>query len=143
MKGVGGRSALTAAHAGDKSSGDVVRHKQAVRYGRCRVGRRRNWFRYGHLGIESVPRDVTGLYSFWCRVPRKCIYVGKTRRPIRHRLREHFGGSHNKKLNRWIRCFGNDLLVCWAEVPDGRLDTLEKLFIRKWRPLTNDQMKSA
>lgn len=107
------------------------------------MGRRSNSFRFGHLGIESVPRDVVGLYSFWCLEPKKCIYVGKTRRPIRLRLQEHFGGSHNEKLNRWIRCFGRNLLVCWAEVHDHRLDTLEKLFIRKWRPLTNDRMKSG
>ena len=98
---------------------------------------RRDRFDYGYLGIETVPKNVIGVYSFWCRVPRKCIYVGQTDRPIRERLQEHFDGSHSRDLRRWIRFFGGDLVVCWVEAPLHRLDDLEKRYIRKWHPLTN------
>ena len=103
---------------------------------------RRDWFEYGYLGIESVPRDVVGLYSFWCRAPLKCVYVGLTERPIRERLQEHFAGSHSPELNRWISCFAEDLVVCWADapIPIDRLRALEHRFIRRWRPWTNRQL---
>lgn len=101
---------------------------------------RRDWFEYGYLGIESVPVDVVGLYSFWCRTPWKCVYVGQAKRPIRRRLQDHFDGSHSRELNQWIRCFGGHLVVCWLEVPTEKLDALEKRFIHRWRPLTNRQL---
>ena len=62
--------------------------------------------RLSHTGIEKMPKDISGVYAFWCRDNGKCIYVGMAKdQPIRNRLRQHWRDSHNEKLKMWIREF--------------------------------------
>ena len=94
--------------------------------------------RWSYNAISQMPKDVVGVYAFWCRDNRKCIYVGKAeRRPIRDRLRDHWNGSHNETLRLWISAFGDTLDVCFMAYNPARIDELEKRLIRLWRPEAN------
>ena len=56
--------------------------------------------RWSYNSISQMPRDMVGVYAFWCRDNKKCIYVGKAKmRPIKIRLLEHWRGSHNETRN--------------------------------------------
>lgn len=93
---------------------------------------------WSHVAISQMPKDIVGVYAFWCRSNGKCIYVGKAeRRPIRTRLFEHWRGSHNEILRLWIREFGADLDICYMSVDPRRIDKLETRLIRLWCPEAN------
>ena len=94
--------------------------------------------RWSYNAISQIPRDLVGVYAFWCRDNRKCIYVGKAeRRPIRDRLRDHWNGSHNETLRLWISEFGDTLDVCFMSYDPARIDKLERRLIRLWHPEAN------
>ena len=79
--------------------------------------------RWSHAAISQVPRDTIGVYAFWRRDNRKCIYVGQAKdRPIRDRLLDHWRGSHNEALNSWIRAFGAHLDVCYMVAQYDKID---------------------
>ena len=94
--------------------------------------------RWSHNSISQMPKDVVGVYAFWCRDNKKCIYVGKAeRRPIKERLLEHWRGSHNETLRLWIGAFSETLDVCFMSYNPDRIDELEKRLIRLWHPEAN------
>jgi len=99
---------------------------------------RRALRRWSYATLEEVPRDLTGIYTFWYRRTGRCIYVGETsRQTVQVRLRQHWLGSHNETLNLWIRAYGNDLDVCYAPFDGDRVKTLERRLIRRWKPEAN------
>jgi len=94
--------------------------------------------------IDHIPPHIKGVYAFWCRVTRKCIYVGKTKeQSIKVRLLQHWcdTGNHNRTL--WIRAFGKSLDICYLPVKYGKIDKMEKRLIHAWHPETNilDQLR--
>lgn len=94
---------------------------------------------WSHLNITQIPIDIHGVYIFWCRDNGKCIYVGQAKlRPVRKRLKEHWDGSHNETLKLWIKTFGERLDVCYARVPQDKIDRFEMKLIKRLRPETND-----
>ena len=100
--------------------------------------RRKAVLQWSYLSISQVPADLYGLYAFWCRDNRKCIYVGKAKeRPVRMRLREHWNGSHNETLRLWIKAFGDSLDICYASVGANQVDEMERRLIRRLRPEAN------
>ena len=87
-----------------------------------------------------MPRNVSGVYAFWCRDNGKCIYVGQAKdRPIKKRLTEHWRDSHNDILKLWIRVFGRNLDVCYMSAESSKIDTLERRLIKAWKPEANIQ----
>ena len=93
---------------------------------------------WSYLGIGDIPRDIYGVYAFWCRDNGKCIYVGKAEdQPVKARLRRHWNGSHNETLRLWIEAFGSKLDVCYMAADAHRIDRLEKLLIKAWKPEAN------
>ena len=98
--------------------------------------------------IERMPNEP-GIYGFWCRGTGRWIYVGMARdQTVRERVMQHWGNSSNKKLNAWIRFFGDSLEICYLKIPHDKirqlghqLDHLETRLIRMWNPETNIKKK--
>ena len=103
-------------------------------------GRRmRGISRFSYMGIAKIPKEISGVYAFWCRDNGKCIYVGKAEdQTIRERLKQHWRGSHSEKLNLWMREFGSHLDICYMYVKTNRIARMESRLIRKWNPEAND-----
>ena len=95
-------------------------------------------FKWSYLGIELIPKDIFGVYAFWCRDNGKCIYVGKAEdQPVKKRLGDHWRKSHNEILRLWIEAFGDNLDVCYMSVENHRIDSLERRLIKTWKPEAN------
>ena len=94
---------------------------------------------WSHIAISLMPREISGIYAFWCRDNGKCIYVGQAKGPIKNRLADHWRGSHNETLKLWIQVFGSTLDVCYMSAERSRIDTLERRLIKTWRPEANIQ----
>ncbi|MYB40384.1 hypothetical protein F4X86_03930 [Candidatus Saccharibacteria bacterium] len=98
-----------------------------------------NW---SYSALEAVPKDAVGLYAFWLRDKKKCVYVGQsTNQTIRQRLRQHWHHSSNEELRDWLRNFGEflDLCVYPHLGPTERIRRMERALIRKWQPHANRQ----
>lgn len=98
--------------------------------------------------IDSIPVDAIGIYGFWHprrnskgRKYRRCLYIGKAeRQSIRVRVHQEWMDSHNSGLKKWIKCFGEELEICYLRVsPDRahRIDSLETRLIHLYNPETN------
>ena len=86
--------------------------------------------------IEEISLSCPGVYILWFN--KICIYVGKTNRPIRKRLREHWSNCHNDVLKNWIRAQGRRLEFQWECIPDiSRIQATEQAYIEYYGPLTN------
>ena len=96
-------------------------------------------FKFSYTGIVKIPKDISGVYAFWCRDNMKCIYVGMAKdQSIRTRILQHWRGSHNEKLNLWMREFGNNLDICYMSVQSSQIARLEDRLITMWNPEAND-----
>jgi hypothetical protein len=91
---------------------------------------------FNRTSIDKVRLLCPGVYVFW--FGRVCIYVGKTDRSIRERLREHWGVCHNDQLRRWIKAYGPKLYFQWQCINELEVSrTVEQMYIEKFGPLTN------
>lgn len=98
---------------------------------------------FSRVNIKSIPISVTGVYAYWYRVTGKCIYIGKAvKQPIQKRLMHEWHNPPNKKLERWVRAFGEDLQFCYLEVKNSNISRMEERLIRKFHPETNTQHKT-
>ena len=90
--------------------------------------------------FSRIPDDAYGIYGIWFR--HLCVYVGKAEiQTIGERLEQHWKSSHNSKLQTWINAKGPELRVAYKIVPErSKIDTLERYYIRRFQPITNDIM---
>lgn len=96
--------------------------------------------KWSYVTISRIPKSIFGVYAFWCRDNKKCIYVGKAKnQPIRNRLKDHWRESHNKTLRLWIQAFGDNLDVCYTSTERRKIDTFERRLIKAWKPEANKQ----
>ena len=96
----------------------------------------------GYYNIAQIPDNIKGLYGIWYRKNNKCIYVGKAaKQSIKDRLMQEWRASHNERLKRWIKVYGNSMDVCYLQVNDDRIDKMETRLIQKWHPETNIMKK--
>ncbi len=77
-----------------------------------------------------------GVYSIWSK--NVCVYVGQAKQQsLQSRLRQHYNGSHNEKLNAWIKSSH----PLWFTVEPTNniqgIDAKERNRIKKYAPLTN------
>ena len=94
---------------------------------------------WSYLNIESLDREIRGLYVFVCRKRNKCIYVGKSL-DLKKRLTSHWRRSHNHELRQWIRHFGQMLDIRYRAVRNStetNLEDLETRLIRSLKPKVN------
>ena len=96
-----------------------------------------NQLRFRRADFDKIPTDAFGVYGLWYR--RRCIYVGKAEtQPIVKRLEQHWKGTHNRELGAWVRAKGSDLRVAYLVTEEkSKVSLLEKLYIRRFQPLTN------
>lgn len=96
---------------------------------------RRNPFTYTiHTYIDE--RQM-GLYAFWLQT--FCLYVGMSK-DIRQRIYAHRMNEHNKKLDRYLSAFAQDIEVAYVNLCINsyqELKELEKTAIKRLRPATN------
>lgn len=86
--------------------------------------------------IKSVPAKP-GVYAFWHKEIKKCIYVGKSKN-LRERLLSHYlRESHNKELHEWIKHDGSKMQICFLEVEVLKITKFEDHFIYKFNPREN------
>lgn len=91
-----------------------------------------------YRAIELMPNGVIGVYAFWSKSTKRCIYIGKAKdQPIYRRLKAHLKESHNFRLRMWIKYRGADLQFCYAQVAENHVCRVEKWLIRQWRPDAN------
>ena len=91
---------------------------------------------FNSLNISKIPYDARGVYSFW--FGNRCIYIGQAKNQrVRDRLLQHFKGSHNQILNLWINAYGGQLEFCCYLTKPHKINFLEKLLIRAWKPVAN------
>ena len=91
--------------------------------------------------IEMLPSNEGGVYAIWCAPTGKCVYVGYTDDSLRGRVKKHWGLRTNEKLARWIRVFGQSLILCYHRCGPGTSRTIERRLIRTWQPEANDADK--
>lgn len=91
--------------------------------------------------IEMLPSSEGGVYAVWCAPTGKCVYVGRTDRNLRARVKEHWGLGTNRKLALWIAAFGKTLILCYHRCEPRQSRTIEKRLIRTWQPEANDAGK--
>lgn len=95
---------------------------------------------YGYGSFKAIPERIVGIYVFRCRPTKTFIYVGKAKnQPLKRRLLSHWDKSHSEKLTLWLNAFGKDIDVCYRETDVTKIDRLEKLLIRKWKPEANKE----
>ena len=94
--------------------------------------------RFRIMDIQKIPNDAYGVYGIW--YGRHCLYVGQAKtQPIWKRLEQHWKSTHSHKLKAWIAAKGPDLRVAFLVIPDrDRIDYLERYYIRRFQPLTNE-----
>lgn len=92
---------------------------------------------WSYQNITDLQDTICGIYSFWCRHNRRCIYIGQAVN-IGKRLKDHWRGSHNATLWKWIKAFGRHLDVYYAEVSETSLNAEERRLIEKYHPEAND-----
>ena len=95
---------------------------------------------FNYPGIDRMSDSMIGVYVIWRSSPKRCIYVGKAEsQPIRNRLLNHWGGSHNELLKCWLKAGKNrdGIKVCYRETEVSRIDRLEKKLIQMWHPEAN------
>jgi hypothetical protein len=91
---------------------------------------------FNRVTIDKVHLSCAGVYLFWHR--KMCIYVGKTDRSLRQRLREHWALCHNDQLRRWIKACGQQLEIQWRCIDDlSSIRAYEQMYIDLCMPLTN------
>ena len=101
---------------------------------------KRHVIAWSYSALDAIPKDAVGLYAFWVRDKRKCVYVGQaTDQTIRQRLRQHWLRSSNDELRGWLTNFGEFLDVCFYPTPRNRIRRMERALIRMWRPHANKQ----
>ena len=92
--------------------------------------------KFNRANIDLMSLTCPGVYVFWFN--RMCVYVGKSDRPIRDRLREHWSSCHNADLRIWIRAYGTKLCFQWECVSEGEsIRAREQYYIDNFKPLTN------
>ncbi len=96
---------------------------------------------FNHNMLLRLPSVEHTVYLFWSTSKTRAVYVGKTDRPIRHRMREHWRDSSNPILKTWIDWAADDLLMCYMEVPWPDVVKVERRMIRALDPIANDQYK--
>ena len=96
-----------------------------------------NQLRFRKADFDKVPANAFGVYGLWYR--RRCIYVGKAElQPIATRLKQHWKGTHNPKLAAWVQAKGSQLGFAYLVAEEkSKINPLEKLYIRRFQPLTN------
>lgn len=93
--------------------------------------------RFRRSDIDKIPSDAIGVYGLW--FGKRCIYVGKAEeQPIAKRLQQHWERTHNPELAAWIQAKGPELRVAYVITEEeSKIDALERLYIRRFQPLTN------
>lgn len=87
--------------------------------------------------LEKLPGDEGGVYALWCSPTGKCVYVGRTQRPLRTRLKEHWGLETSGKLACWIAAFGETLVLCYHRCNQEQARRIEARLILAWQPEAN------
>lgn len=91
---------------------------------------------FNRVSIDRINLLCSGVYIFW--FTNMCLYVGKTDRSLKDRLREHWGLCHNDELKKWIKAYGPRLDFQWQCVDDVKSTrAVEQLYINKLGPLAN------
>lgn len=107
-------------------------------------------FVFNYNAHRKVPSSVEhAVYVFWSLSKSRAVYVGKTDRSLRQRLRQHRDITDNATLRSWIDYDTEDLQVCYMtlhaiqepEKPDKKtkrlVGMLEKQLIRELQPIAN------
>jgi hypothetical protein len=93
-------------------------------------------FPFSCINIERSGLSSPGIYAFYLN--KTCIYVGSAERPLSDRLKEHWHGSHNKRLANWIKVYGKKLRIEIKEVSQiERVKHVEQSMIVRLSPLVN------
>ena len=94
--------------------------------------------------LSNVKSNYIGIYVVACYPALGCIYVGKTKRGVYMRLREHLGSSEGE-FGQFLRSvmadacgFRLDILIPHINTNmDNWLSVTEEALIKKLKPLTN------
>ena len=95
-------------------------YEDSLRALRGRPEERHTVLPWSLAGIDMLPSAEGGVYALWCEPLEKCVYVGRTRRNLRTRVKEHWGLSTNRTLGRWITAFGDTLILCYHRCEDPK-----------------------
>lgn len=101
-----------------------------------------NAFPFDYNALLRAPRIEHAVYLFWSKSKACCVYVGKTKRPLRQRLREHWRHCENPVLHAWIHSASDDLTVCYVSCPASDVLKLERRLIRRLDPNANKEHKT-
>lgn len=99
-------------------------------------------FPFSHNALLRVPRIKHVVYLFWSESKACCVYVGKTKRSLQQRLREHWLHCDNPMLHVWIHSDPEDLKVCYISCQASDVLKLERRLIRRLDPNANKEHKT-
>ena len=92
--------------------------------------------RFNWLNIGTAPGDEFGVYSIWSK--NLCIYVGLAKeQSLRSRLYQHYSGSHNDILDKWIKS-SHPLWFFYESVANNNaIEAKERDRIKRFAPIAN------
>ena len=94
---------------------------------------------FSNVNISRWAPDAPGIYRVF--LGKICLYVGSARdQTLKDRLKQHWRGSHSRRLGMWIRCHGKALTVefCVVEAKNlSRIKEIEQDQINKFSPMVN------
>jgi len=96
-----------------------------------------NQLHFRLVDFERIPEGVHGVYGIWYM--RRCIYIGKAKvQTISQRLEQHWRGTHNTKLQKWIEAKSSHLRITFQIIQNkNKIDDFERYCIHRFQPLTN------
>ena len=92
--------------------------------------------RWTYAVVNTAPTKG-GIYIFWTKDKRKCLYVGKADVSIKDRMRGHWHQEHNEYLEIYFKS-SVKIFVQYEIIDDvGSVHQIEKETIRRLRPVCN------
>jgi excinuclease UvrABC nuclease subunit len=87
--------------------------------------------------LEKYVPDSPGVYGF--RYRHYWVYIGSTeKQSLRKRLKDHWIKSHNSELSLWLEAKRKEVQIAYLPLKNSKsISKYEKLYIRKFQPLTN------
>lgn len=88
--------------------------------------------------VTGLPHAQSGVYVFL--YGETFIYVGKSSKAlgVKQRLLSHYNGTHNRKLDTWLRALDGEVRFAYVTCQEDDLDDLEKSMIIFLQPRANE-----
>ena len=94
---------------------------------------------FSNVNIARWAPDSPGIYRIF--IGKICLYVGSAKdQTLKERLKQHWRGSHNRRLGMWINNYGKSLTIEFCVIDEQKLSSIKEIEqsqIDKFSPMLN------